>query len=293
MWDPVRVNFTRQVDLDGTVYTMRTMALHPPVFEVENFIKEEEIEAIKELALQSGLFQSDFTYLDGSNLDDRGKVKLGLSEEEAEKLFRYSEQTWLEPRHDLRLRALLQRVQNLALFPDHFLSMSEQMQVVRYLDHGHYESHHDSERDHTGPCCADPVARGMTTGADALTRPLDQRCRLCRVITVLFYLEDTEEGGGTIFPLADTTEEQYMEWAAHKVYKQTQACSPGLSVPPKKGKAIMWYNHEIEDGYLGPLIERSLHGGCNVKRGRKWVANNWLTAIPHPDKPRLPARAHF
>ena len=48
---------------------------------------------------------------------------------------------------------------------------------------------------HLGPCCIDPVARNMRTGVDALKKPLDERCRLCRFMTVLYYLVDTEEGG--------------------------------------------------------------------------------------------------
>ena len=31
-------------------------------------------------------------------------------------------------------------------------------------------------------------------------------------MTVLYVLDDTEEGGGTVFPLADTTDEELAEW---------------------------------------------------------------------------------
>ena len=29
---------------------------------------------------------------------------------------------------------------------------------------------------------------------------------------------------------------------------------------------------------LGPVDRYSLHGGCDVIKGEKWIANNWLTA---------------
>lgn len=78
--------------------------------------------------------------------------------------------------------------------------------------------------------------------------------------------------GGTVFPLANTNDTQLEEWeksmAADK-YKQTRTCSPGLVVPPKKLKAVMWYNHEPDRGFLGPLNRRSLHGGCNVINGER------------------------
>lgn len=62
---------------------------------------------------------------------------------------------------------------------------------------------------------------------------------------------------------------------------------------PKRGKAVMFYNHKVDRGYLGPLDKRSLHGGCNVVQGRKWIANHWMSAIPHPDVPRSPAKSRY
>lgn len=64
--------------------------------------------------------------------------------------------------------------------------------------------------------------------------------------------------------------------------------SAKLVVPPKKGKAIMWYNYVRDDktGWMGPREDRSLHGGCDVIKGHKYVANNWLPA-PEPDSANL------
>ena len=51
-------------------------------------------------------------------------------------------------------------------------------------------------------------------------------------------------------------------------------------VAPKRGTAIMWYNHYLDEGgkWLGAMDEQSLHGGCEVRKGVKWAANNWITA---------------
>lgn len=56
--------------------------------------------------------------------------------------------------------------------------------------------------------------------------------------------------------------------------------SANLVIPPKKGTAIMWYNNFIDpnSGLLGPVDRYTMHGGCDVMKGEKWVANNWLTA---------------
>ena len=132
-------------------------------------------------------------------------------------------------------------------------------------------------------------------------QPLNKRCKLCRLVTILYYLEDTEVfsctsllasilnenivsplsptigapshffevGGGTIFPLADTTDEELKRWHLRPSYSQTQRCeqgTDGLVVSPKKGKAVMWYNHHIDRGYLGPMNKRALHGNSVAER---------------------------
>lgn len=56
--------------------------------------------------------------------------------------------------------------------------------------------------------------------------------------------------------------------------------SANLVIAPKKGTAIMWYNSFIDpdSGLLGAVDHYTLHGGCDVIKGEKWIANNWLTA---------------
>lgn len=43
---------------------------------------------------------------------------------------------------------------------------------------------------------------------------------------------------------------------------------------------MFWYNHLVNetDGWMGELDLFSLHGGCDVKTGEKWIANMWITA---------------
>ena len=61
-----------------------------------------------------------------------------------------------------------------------------------------------------------------------------------------------------------------------------------IVVPAKKGKAIMWYNYELDGktGWMNHRDDRSLHGGCIVKKGIKYIANNWLPA-PENDSAHL------
>ena len=72
-------------------------------------------------------------------------------------------------------------------------------------------------------------------------------------------------------------------------YNLSHNCHKGnLVVSPRKGTAIMWYNHFLdeESGWMGPRDEYSLHGGCDIRKGEKWIANNWITA-PYKDSAHI------
>ena len=47
---------------------------------------------------------------------------------------------------------------------------------------------------------------------------------------------------------------------------------------PKKGRAVLWYNHFVDPTteWTGAVDRNSLHGGCAVHKGTKWIANNWI-----------------
>ncbi|XP_061396414.1 prolyl 4-hydroxylase subunit alpha-2-like [Musca vetustissima] len=77
-----------------------------------------------------------------------------------------------------------------------------------------------------------------------------------RIATVLFYLSDVEQGGGTAYPFM----------------KQL--------VMPKKGAAAFWYNLHAS----GVPDTRSLHGACPIIVGSKWVQNRWIREHDQSDR---------
>lgn len=97
---------------------------------------------------------------------------------------------------------------------------------------------------------------------------LDSSKNLKRVATILMYLNDVEDGGETQFP------------------------EIGISVIPKKGRAVLWYNYKnfphfnsTNHSYVTfpqKLIqdERTCHGGKPVRKGEKWIATKWLYYTP-------------
>ena len=56
-------------------------------------------------------------------------------------------------------------------------------------------------------------------------------------------------------------------------------CAQGnLVIKPERGKAVMWYNHVINDDgtWIGGLDNRMYYGHCDVTKGEKWIATNWI-----------------
>ncbi|CAB1315241.1 unnamed protein product [Coregonus sp. 'balchen'] len=160
-------------------------------------------------------------------------------------LVRNSRHTWLyqgKGAHQV-LRDLKKRVTRLTRLPSTLVDLSEPLQVVRYEQGGHYHAHHDS-----GPVYPETACTHTRLAANTST-PFETSCRY---ITVLFYLNSVEGGGETAFPVADNrTYEEVVRYL--------------LCV------AVCW---------VGEQDEYSLHGGCVVTRGTKWVANNWINIDP-------------
>ncbi|OWA51229.1 Prolyl 4-hydroxylase subunit alpha-2 [Hypsibius exemplaris] len=79
-----------------------------------------------------------------------------------------------------------------------------------------------------------------------------------RMATFMVYMTDVEVGGATVFPRIN------------------------LTIYPEKGSVAFWFNL-YRDGV--PDI-RTLHSGCPVLAGSKWVANKWYHEVEQ-DKTRL------
>ncbi|KAL9950839.1 hypothetical protein ACROYT_G043404 [Oculina patagonica] len=335
--DGVKVGHVQKRQLStGKMYEIKTLSLKPPIFEIPNFLTDEECQTVINLASREGLDTSEvqdpetginieptneetFHSWDYNNDGVIDKVEvmhnlvdlsdLYFSEEDIDRMFaelkvdknnngvmdlkeflavttnkimtslhnmakklprvksRNSRQTWLDHR---KIKGLNDRVAALTKLPRTVIEESEELQVVHYHPEGHYHCHHDSQDvDPRVPCCAFRDRR---------------HCRLCRYITVLYFLNDVEEGGETAFPVADNATFSIEDWA--KITKLrcdlSKHChKANLFVKPQKGKAIMWYNHlrDPKTGWNGRLDQMSYHGGCDIIKGEKWIANNWINIL--------------
>ncbi|XP_020602861.1 transmembrane prolyl 4-hydroxylase-like [Orbicella faveolata] len=367
--DGVKVGHRQEVDLGLEKKVLITRALKPLLFEIPNFLSEEECDHIISLASENELFKSvakgGLTESDTWKYDPKlygkadgprgmyenwdfnqdGKITVNefkqfakiyrylyLTDAEVKRLFddlklrelddgvithqefqdmntllidsylyemgrshprhreRFSEQTWLTQEHeDGILQDIRLRIQAITKLPDEIIYGSEYLQVVRYGVDGHYHAHLDSEtHEHPDfPCCHQVPNAGTDN---------ENKCKLCRYVTFLYFLNEPPEGGETAFPMADNAtfvKENFGNLRSKEdIYNLSEFChKANLVVRPKKGTAIMWYNHfmDPDSGWMGKMDEYSIHGGCAVRKGIKWIANNWITA-PYKSRAHVPSQ---
>ncbi len=117
------------------------------------------------------------------------------------------------------------RIAHLLAWPAEF---GEGLQILRYAPGAQYRPHYDY---------FDPAEPGTPT----ILRRGGQR-----LATLVIYLQEPEQGGGTTFP------------------------DVGLEVAPRRGTGVFFSYERPEPS------TRTLHGGAPVLAGEKWVATKWL-----------------
>ncbi|XP_055381324.1 prolyl 4-hydroxylase subunit alpha-1-like [Condylostylus longicornis] len=137
---------------------------------------------------------------------------------------RTSKLTWLSNDTHPVIHTLNQRVSDISGLS---IEYSENFQLMNYGIGGHYDLHPDYFPD---PEESVRISQGN------------------RIATVLFYMSDVAEGGGTTWPNIQVT---------------TSA---------KKGSAAFWYNL-YADGAPDYLAR---HSACPIILGSKWVINKWI-----------------
>lgn len=113
----------------------------------------------------------------------------------------------------------------------------EFLQIARYQSGDHYGPHYDF----------------YDAALFSLSESYHQEHFGNRMATVLYYLKDCPNGGGTIFPRLNIT------------------------LTPRAGDAILWYNVRSD----GTLDRRTWHGGCPIAQNQpdKWIANIWVREV--------------
>jgi prolyl 4-hydroxylase len=94
-----------------------------------------------------------------------------------------------------------------------------------------------------------------------------------RIVTVLMYLNDVDEGGHTVFPRANG-QNQHITRHDTEPWNLEYICNleDSFKVAPKAGRAIFWYNHHTDLSW----DQNTIHGACHVTQGIKYVAQRWI-----------------
>ncbi|XP_068979809.1 prolyl 4-hydroxylase subunit alpha-1 isoform X1 [Bombus flavifrons] len=185
--------------------------LDPRIVVYHNVIYDEEIETIKRMA------QPRFKRATVQNYKT-GALEIAN--------YRISKSAWLQEHEHEHVAAVSRRVEHMTSMT---VDTAEELQVVNYGIGGHYEPHFDfARKEETN------AFKSLGTGN--------------RIATVLYYMSDVEQGGGTVFTAIN------------------------ISLWPKKGSAAFWYN--LKPNGEGDFKTR--HAACPVLTGSKWVANKWL-----------------
>ena len=143
---------------------------------------------------------------------------------------------WVKHDHTPIVRGLVKRVSNLVGIP---VRHAESLQVVHYGETQEYKPHFD--------------AYDMTTEKGQQRTAKGGQ----RLVTALMYLNEVEDGGGTIFPKLD------------------------LEVEARPSRMVIFHN--VGDNDLEDLTRHrhSLHGGSPVWGGQKWACNLWFRQFPY------------
>ncbi|XP_046465061.1 prolyl 4-hydroxylase subunit alpha-1 isoform X1 [Neodiprion pinetum] len=185
--------------------------LDPRIVIYHDVIYDEEIDTVKRMA------QPRFKRATVQNYKT-GEVEIAH--------YRISKSAWLQEYEHPHVKAVSRRVEDLTSLT---VDTAEELQVVNYGIGGHYEPHFDFARREEKN-----AFKSLGTGN--------------RIATVLYYMSDVEQGGGTVFTKIN------------------------LALWPRKGSAAFWFNLKPN----GEGDYRTRHAACPVLTGSKWVANKWL-----------------
>ena len=189
----------------------------PGIYYIDNFVKDNEID-----------------YIINKSKDKLKKAQVSFLEKDKDKFKNYTGRTnsshWLDKYSDPISLNLCKRIaKEIDCDWKHF----ENYQVIYYGENEEYKYHFDAydkqNKEKYKKYCGE---RGN------------------RLKTVLVYLNDVEEGGGTRF----------------------KNINGGTEVKPIKGRMVVFENVNKKN----IIYKRSLHAGLPIIKGEKWAFNLWL-----------------
>lgn len=145
------------------------------------------------------------------------------------------------------IRVLVRRLYQLARMP---LGHGERLQIGRYRVGEKYDCHFDSEPQQD----------------------------ILRTATIIVYLADVL-GGETLFPMGADCH------ILNECCNVTEAASQMMWIQPKKGRAVLFFSHDLNS----ELNPNAVHCSCPVIQGEKWILQAWFRSQLYADSPHNPS----
>jgi prolyl 4-hydroxylase len=214
--------------------TVTVLSCAPRVYEVTNFLSDAEVDHIISLAKAIELKPSSTGQGTDHGSEKKTKTRTSLNTWVGRETDQVIDAIYRRSADFLRIDEALFRDRDADEFPDLRPKgpISEQLQLVHYNVGQEYTAHHDF-----GYAAAGDKVQGA------------------RYATLLFYLNEPEQGGETEFP----------RWFNGETAR-------GLTTSPKKGKAVLFYS-QLPDGNMDDL---SHHAALPVREGEKFLMNLWV-----------------
>ncbi|KAH8362971.1 hypothetical protein KR084_003837 [Drosophila pseudotakahashii] len=209
-----RYNSTTSPFLKLAPFRMEELSLDPYIMLYHNVLSDSEIEKLEQMS---------------EPFLERTTVFRVENETEQVAPSRSADGVWLPHRQtkpdDLELLNRIER--RIADITGLNLHTGRQMQFMKYGFGGHFVPHHDY---------FDSKTSFLAVAGD-------------RLATVLFYLNNADHGGATVFPQLN------------------------LAVPTQKGSALFWHNLK---GQSYDYDTKTFHGACPLISGNKLVMTRWI-----------------
>eukprot|EP01038_Epipyxis_sp_PR26KG_P014299 gene14299-19180_t len=282
-------NFYEQ-EINNKSYQLECICIRPLAFIVHNFLSDYECEHI----IDRGQRNLEKSFTMGGNHQTSTSFDGNIDEKD---IYRSSYTAWLQlDQIQSDIQGRLSKLLNISL--PYLNQQAEDLQVVKYAHKGQFKVHHDSSAFHT------------------------------RLFTALFYLNDVEVGlgGETWFPFGNdnlqnilnntlgmSAPQSVKEAVEQSLYvyeilsksesvddeylslKNYNLCDIGLFVRPKKGQALIFFNH-LPNGDIDPyavhaglpvgMIAKSImanenniiqnHKPISDDNIQKWISNYWF-----------------
>ncbi|KAG7277837.1 hypothetical protein CRUP_006737 [Coryphaenoides rupestris] len=291
--DGVKVGHVQKLSLVADeVHDMRTLSLKPLLFEIPRFLSDDECGVVMQLAQLKGLVESQLMVQEGQ---EQLVEELDLSPEEIFHLLdinqdgqlqlkeilthsRVREGIWLTPESLREIYAGLHadKDHNGLLSLEEFRQLSSDAFQRFLLQHGVKSSQLVRNSRHTW----------LDQGPGAHQLP-DTLVDLSEPLQVVRYQKGghyhAHHDSGPVYPetACTHTRRAALDSMPFETSCRRNCDRSNLRVKPTRGTAVFWYNYLSDGkGWVGEQDQYSLHGGCVVTQGTKWVANKWINIDP-------------